>query len=468
MNRKFWSCTLISFFCFSCRTIFLFFISTNTFSFFSSRRHCCTFYKKFNLIKALSITCSLFFVNIEASLAQSLPLTPLNYETKFLSKGEQLDLPIKGLKKLSIGNKEILRIKVLTQSILVKGQSIGFSDLITWSKSGKKTYKIYVLTKKMQMDQLLIAQEFEGSPLKIDLRGETTSLSGVVQEIALYKKIMFALESGKSLDTQNLKLTADLKQKIKEALIIPLLQRGPVDIDCYFENIQMHCNVDKKTADEDILTDFKKMYHVEYHQRNSLAESSSHRLKILLFQTNHLKIEQMGQGLESLTTNLNNLFHNHTEIANGQSFNWSNGNHIFKLIAQPTLTISLNSKSHFESGQEIAFTNTSPQGQQNTQWKFAGLSIDVELIQKNGHYVLKHSTQLTQPIGQQISGFKENSEIFISNQKVYKIFEFEILQSGKELIKFPILSQIPLLGNFFTANKEHLTKQYLTGLIYLE
>ena len=58
----------------------------------------------------------------------------------FISKGEQIEINIKDLGSFSIGNKEVITSKFYEAKakLLVKGKSLGFSDLVIWKNNGSK------------------------------------------------------------------------------------------------------------------------------------------------------------------------------------------------------------------------------------------------------------------------------------------------------------------------------------------
>src|SRR5690606_32260062 len=97
-------------------------------------------------LKLLNLARSLLFV--KALLLFPIASFAQNHQTDIIvAKGEQKELSFTHLKKLSVGNSDVISHKLIKNKLLIKGKKIGFSDLIVWENSPIK-FNIYVLSKQ--------------------------------------------------------------------------------------------------------------------------------------------------------------------------------------------------------------------------------------------------------------------------------------------------------------------------------
>jgi Flp pilus assembly secretin CpaC len=89
-------------------------------------------------MKHLNVAITLIFVKAFLLLPVA-AFAQMRASDIILSKGEQKELSFPGLKNFSVGNAEIISYKFMPKSgkLLVKGKSVGFTDLIVWTEKGK-------------------------------------------------------------------------------------------------------------------------------------------------------------------------------------------------------------------------------------------------------------------------------------------------------------------------------------------
>ncbi len=138
-------------------------------------------------LKPLNLTISLLFVKIflllpSASFAQVSP------KDMIVARGEQKELPFKGLKNFSVGNPDVISYKWMPKEgkLLIKGKKVGFTDLVVWTASGKEVLSIYVLSKQKFLKTFQLADALKNLNLTIDIKGPVMTATGVLSDFSDY------------------------------------------------------------------------------------------------------------------------------------------------------------------------------------------------------------------------------------------------------------------------------------------
>lgn len=167
----------------------------------------------------------------------------------FLGRGEQVEIYLPEVKSFSIGNKEVIRHRHNAKSkmIIVKGKSIGFSDMVVWNKQGPKvTYRFYVSSKKEQLKKMESLGALKETGLSVKVSGEIILVEGVIDHLRDYF-IVKKLEAQKSKDLIfNLSLSKKLRNTIYKNIYQTFLKESAEYIACSTSSIFIHCEYSSK------------------------------------------------------------------------------------------------------------------------------------------------------------------------------------------------------------------------------
>ena len=108
-----------------------------------------------------------------------------------LSRGEQKEIRVWPYAKISLGNKQVLSHKYFPKEgrLLIKGKSIGFSDLTVWKGSKTKAHQFYVFSKRRHLKIVHLLKSLEKLPVEIEHQGEIIQISGKVTTLEDYSKL---------------------------------------------------------------------------------------------------------------------------------------------------------------------------------------------------------------------------------------------------------------------------------------
>ena len=376
----------------------------------------------------------------------------------FLSKGEQMELNTGKLKNFSVGNKEVLKYKYLpTKSkILIKGKSLGFSDLVIWNKSyKKKTYHFYITSKKEQLKKMEVAQILKGTQLNTKISGGIIYVEGKLNSISHY----LVYKNLEHMKMKSLILNVDLSTTLKN-LIIGKVYRELYDngfnfVSCKNISAQINCEYNTETNAKESLNRFSHTYKINFTNLNNYKLNNNYRLKFKIVSIESSYILMHDSGASKIQSSIQDIISDEGFSMQSNKIFLEGQNYRAKLVASPEVNTVLEQKFKLELGGEIPFKKGSKENQ-SIDWKFVGLRVKGELKLRGDQYFLKYQSLITKGNNKGISGPKGESALYLKIGKLVKLYSIDFVENNSQEVGIPGLSSIPLLKHLFIkANKNH-------------
>ncbi len=203
---------------------------------------------------------------------------------------------------------------------------------------------------------------------------------------------------------------------------------------------------------------------------DSIRSLSNYWFKLKVIQIEQLDGEEIKLGLDALSTSIHDLIklpmmtivEKNAVLINQKKISIST-------LAEPSGIIRSGESSLFQIGAEIPYqSKDNAQSSVTTQWQFAGLKIKLHLENIGKKLKLKYETELTKPNQESsgsIGGSKTQSSVIIDLENPVVLFEMLIKTTSDEVSQFPILSQIPILGEIFKSKSKQNNYKKISALI---
>ena len=386
----------------------------------------------------------------------------------FISRGEQIKLPISALKKFSVGNKEVISVTYKDSHLLIKGKSIGFSDILLLSSVKTKKVKIFVLTKREQLKKARIAQTLKSIDLRIKLEGELLKVTGSLSsqdDYKVFNKISKEIDSKNIIDVT---MTKELRNEIIASIYKESYQFGAKIVSC--ENLDYRIFCYFKGFD---LESVKSKYLIEKYSINTISHPSikndlnySIKFKILKVNDSNEKVRDLGPS--KINVGLKDFLNSSSRaLTEGDIIEIRDTKSSATVIAQPESLVTLGSETNLSLGGEFPVVTANSIGQ-TTQWKYYGLKVKSKLKKKSNRLFLSFNTFLSTPFEQNINSTSGKSSIFVSPDKYIKLFQIGFNQKKLSNESIPILNKIPILKHLFTRDYSTGTFQKIICFIKIE
>lgn len=389
-----------------------------------------------------------------------------------LSIGQLHKIPVQGVIKYSLGNKEIASIKALEEdgSLLLKGKGLGHTDLFIWLKGRKKPLKkqIFVVHKSRYIKLKALALGLSKTGLKRVVSGNHLQVSGVIKNKEDYLLLVKTfLEEEKYLDLSNTRLSPHLKLTLYGELLEVLSEHDLLDVNCQMKALFLHCKGSK--AIKEALKDLSHSYLIRWTSEELFTIGQQYRVTLTLQQFESSKADAFNFGLSQIDGNLGQiLFENPLSLIEKNSILLKDTEFKTQTLAHPKLTGRLNHPIKVRLGQEIPFLQSVTNGVATQQWRFAGLAIDILLKPHTDRVLVEFKTNLSQPGERGISQNLQESSVLSTLNENQVLFDigFNIKQKGRE--RMPFLSKIPLFGSLFQGRSKGETYKKILCLIHVE
>lgn len=382
-------------------------------------------------------------------------------ETLFLAKGEQTEIEVKSLKSFSVGNPEVIKYKYRSKStsLLVKAKTVGFSDIAVWdNKDTKKTFHIYVTSKKEQLKKMQLIKSLKESNLDIDVNGDIVILNGKIDTLQDYFLIKSLQKQKLKSVIFNLKLTKHVRNTIIANTYKYFNQNGANSIKCVSSGINIICEF-LSTRKKINYSNFNDKYGIIFHKKENHLTFKSFEFKFHVVSIESSKGYNHSSGFDAIDAELSELIKfNRLNLSSKNIY--INGNDIHtKLVSAPEVIALIDKPFELSVGSEVPF-NIGVDVNQRTEWRFAGLKLKGRAYLLNGKLALEVSTQFTSTSNQAITGPKSKTNIYLDDTRVNKIFSIILDTQSSNQSHIPYLSKIPILKSLFMTNEsEHRYKK---------
>lgn len=424
------------------------------------------------VLKSLNLTRSLLFVKIFL-LLPSAAYAQISPSDIVLAKGEQKELSYPGLKNFSVGNSDVISYKFLTKSakILIKGKKVGYTDLVVWSKNGKETISIYVLSKQKFLKTFQLADALKNLNLSIDIKGPVMTASGILSDFSDYLYLQKIKGQFQEQVFFKISLEAKLRNHIIGQIYKKLYANGFSSVSCQADWLDVLCFYEGND-NANLLKQLATFYRVSFIQQDSRLKHKNYMLKLKLVQLERLDGREIHLGMDKLQTSVKELFTNgiRSLIDNNAVF-LSKSRMDLSSLAEPETVINLGIPQVTEIGSQIPYQNIAQQGATviaPIDWRFAGLKIKTKISESYGKILLEYDTEFTRPVGQAINGSKETSSALLELGVPMKIFQIGFQTTSKDRQGIPLLSDIPVLKHLFESKSDQKTYKQIYGYVVLE
>lgn len=386
----------------------------------------------------------------------------------FISKGEQIEINIKDLGSFSIGNKEVITSKFYEAKakLLVKGKSLGFSDLVIWKKNGsKRNVHFYVVSKREQLKTFQLANDFKSIGLQVKALAFELLVRGELKSLNALKMFNLYIARNKERVISMVSMSSTLKREVIKNIYLKL--RGHSEgLTCISSNTSFECLYDKLEADFPTIKNLKKRYNVTFLSRASSFISDNFLIEMKIIKTDDSNLSSLGLGLNKFGSTLSDF------LNNGASALVKENNMLLSLeqvrsmvVSSPSIVTTIGRASKVQLGAEIPITTKHQNGHSSTMFKFAGLQLQAKLELFHNKIRLGVTTELTYPSDKLVRGSKSESDFYPILGEYKKAFQISYTSSSHNIQGVPGLYKIPIIRHLFSLDNEQKSTQRLIGFI---
>ncbi len=398
-------------------------------------------------------------------------------ENLIISMGEHKELQLPLMQKYTLSNTDCLTHKFIakTKTMLLKGNKLGYSELMVWnSDKQKKTYKVYILSKQKQLQILHLVQTIESTGLKSEVAGPYILIKGELKELKDYLLIKKLEKENKDVLQSQGHLASKLRNLLVAEVYTRLLGEYLDRFQCQDLNYSIICQYSQShPPSKEVIDELKNRFAIDFVALKDFKEKN-YLIKLKLIQIEKLDGEELNLGLDKISGNLGELFHEGLlSIIEKNQFLLNKSKVHLSTLAEPETVIRLGQPAQIDVGAEISFPvakNRADGVVQSTEWKFAGLRIKLDLNQLGDQFQVNFDTEFSRPVDNdsKISGSKEKSSLNLSLKKPIQLFQIGFKTDGENTSAMPWLSSIPILGEIFKSKSTQSNYKKISGVIILE
>lgn len=399
-------------------------------------------------------------------------LTMEESKTMTLAKGEIKQLPGRGLTKFSIGNKEVISVKTLKREgdLLVKGLSLGHSNLYLWKKNRQKPEKwdLFVYSKRHHLGLKELSISFEKLGLESKIAAEKLFISGIISNSKDYRVLIDLFKKRSDIiNLDRVELKGNFKKEVFTNFISSLSERSLLDLDCNIDRLFIKCQGAKSVSES--IEDLKEKYLIQFKSENSLTIGKQFKITLTLQQYENSQGEAFEFGLQQVKGNLNQLLiEDPLALIRENQIHLKENSFKSQTLAHPILKGAFNSPIQVRIGQEINFLQSVNNGVATQSWRFAGLGIDITLKPHTQRVLISYKTNLSQPGENGITVNSQKSELIVALNEDTILFDIGFNVNHERKSQLPILGDIPLFGSLFSGRGKETSYKKILCLIKLE
>jgi len=398
-------------------------------------------------------------------------------ENIIISTGEHKELELKEMQKYTLSNSECLTHKFIpkTKTMLLKGNKVGYAELVVWNKNKqKKTYRVYILTKQKQLQILHLVQTIESTNLKAEVAGPYLLMKGELDALNDYLLIKKLEKENKDVLQAQGTLSPKLRNQLIAEVYTRLLGEYLDRFGCKDLNYSVICEYSQShPPSKETLEELKNRFSIDFVAIKDIKEKN-YLVKLKLIQIEKLDGEELNLGLDKISGNLGELFHEGLiSIIEKNQFLLNKTKVHLSTLAEPETVMRIGQPAEIDVGAEISFPTAKNKGDsvvQSTEWKFAGLRIKLDLNQSGDQFQVNFNTEFSRPVDNdtKISGSKEKSSLNLTLKKPIQLFQIGFKTDGENTSALPWLSAIPILGELFKSKSTQSNYKKISGVIILE
>jgi Flp pilus assembly secretin CpaC len=390
-------------------------------------------------------------------------------DTVTMSRGSIQEIKIDRMQKYTVGNPEVIKVKAEKGTLLIRAISLGVSDLLIWHSADKKPKKIkvFVINKKSALKSQKWIKEFIKIGINASLIDHAIKLQGTVETENDYSHLHFLLREFKgTVISSQLKLSEKLKNIIFSKLIYDSLNLYSDDLDCSPDVLYINCYQQEKKTNE-VSKYLNNKYLINWYPTKKRKQKKQFKVKLSLFQYENLKGSHFSLGVHQAGGILKSLIDNNPlGLIENNNIALNKSDFLFSTLAEPTVTGRFSKPIQIKLGSEIPYVDTNNEGNIKRDWKFAGLDIQMSVIQEGNNYIINYKNGISHP-GQQssIQSNSQESSIRVKENQSQVMFEIGYLVNNSEVKSMPGLDSIPILRHLFSSRKKQKIYKKVIGII---
>lgn len=392
----------------------------------------------------------------------------------FLGKGQVFEIKGKKIRSYTIGNKEVIKSKLIkNNALLVKANKIGYSDIFIWwaDKNSPEKYTFNIMSKNSILKKKELESFFSKLNIKVKNNLNSYELSGELHDISHYKDFVKVIKQNDHfIRIKGLKLSPSLRKEILIEIYEHAFKSENDQLNCNFKNIKIVCYFDKtQSLQKESKIFLENSYFITFIPLQ-IHKNRTFKMKMHIIQIENTSGNDLNLGLDKVSGQLSEFFDDKwTSILKKNSLLINNHEYKVSTLAKPESVIRFNHPTEMKIGSEIPYNAINSDQVVNTQWKFAGLKVKVVIKPQGELILLNFDTRLTSPTeGQSISGNYEQSSSLIKLGHSLKLFDIFFQTSGNKESKLPYLSSIPILGKIFSSTSGHAVHKKILGFLVIE
>lgn len=388
-----------------------------------------------------------------------------------LARGEIQKLSLKSLKKFTVGNKEVLAVKSEgTNGLLLRGQTLGHSDLLIWRHGQKNAerYQVFVIRKAFQLKLKQLDRFLRKLPLQKEYIGKKLKLKGELKTLSHYQSfnLLYSLHKEK-LVIKNVTVAPELQREIYANLLKDFAENNLFEVPCLPQELFIKCKLSRELSKD--LSSFKEDYLIKWQDEKITMAAGQYQVTFTIQQFENAEGKAFNFGLSKIEGQLGDiLLRNPLSLIDENPISLKEDKFRSQTLAHPILKGRPRSPIKIRIGQEIPFLQNVTNGVASQQWKFAGLGIDLTIVPHSHRLLVKYKTNLSRPDGQSITQNLQTSELLVELETNTVLFDigFRVKESMKQ--QLPGLGKIPLFGSLFKGSAHQQSYKKILCLIKVE
>lgn len=385
-----------------------------------------------------------------------------NTKDIILSKGEQTELSIRNLENFSVGNKEVIKYKYRPKEkiILLKGKSMGYSDLVIWDKQGQKsTFHIYVTSKREQLQKMEIIQVLKRTSLQVEISGELIYVSGVVKnekEYLIFKNI--EQQKNKNL-ILNIGIAPEYLKELISDIYLEFYEQGFEFINCKNIKTKIFCEYQGGSKKHPLISKYQNLFAIEFKGHEIQDSPENLTLKFHIVSLENTNGYNSSFGVDRIQASLSDALQGSTHLKSGDIF-FQNQMMRAKLLATPEIRTVIDENFKLRLGSEVPYREV-VNGETVTSWKFYGLQIKGKVGIKLNKLLLSHNASFSSSANSGYAGPSGQANLYMNLDKKTKLFSFTLQTENNQENAIPWLSKIPVFGELFKDEQNKQTRKQI-------
>jgi len=362
-----------------------------------------------------------------------------------LGIGEQLEITLPSINKISLGNREVIKLKKISSGAMIKGLRVGYSDLILWNKK-KHYFNVYVYSKKNQLKRIQLQRQLQPIGVSSSIEGNISILRGKLDNIEDYYSFHKIIRNYKNIDSK-VHLTHNLERNIFHLILKEMSTAHQIPY-CFTIKSKVHCQLEQSFS-EDKLKFIEDNYQVNFVRHHSKELTYKIQLNLIHFQSN-----------QDIPINRKN---SHEIIKQSMTDKIPQLNASY-FLANPTLYLKDQEDSTISLGEENPYTSYS-NNKKTTNWRFSGLKIKINLKAINNKVLLKNNIQLKLPKSEGDQKFNHQSTSVFDLDQHQVLFQMNLNEAIHSNTQISIVKNIPFLRSLLKSKANQYQYSKLVGVI---